>query len=163
MKHGRWPTVLVMCCVLFFACDAPADSSAEDDVMVAALEAEIRLALKDATPRQTPVVCVEIDPGEAPQSPSKEFVARLKHLAPHVVRSGECEVDETGVFDRDTRQPALKVTAGPVDWLRADEAEIAVTLTHSTTDSIPHRYRVAREGGRWTCLGQVMKMDMDPA
>lgn len=158
MTHGRWPALLLASWALFTACDAPADAPAEDDVMVAALEAEIRLALKDATPRHTPVLCIEIDPGEAPQSPSREFVARLKHLAPHVVRSGECEVDRTGVVDRDTRRPAVLVTAGPVDWLQADEAEIAVALARSSTDSIRHRYRVARDGGRWTCLGLVMKM-----
>jgi len=140
------------------ACDGRAETTAEDDVMVAALEAEIRMALKDVTPQHTPVMCIEIDPGEAPQSPSKEFVARLKHLAPHVVRSGECEVERTGVVDRDTRRPAVLVTAGPVDWLQDDEAEIDVTLARSSTDSIRHRYRVAREGGRWTCLGLVMKV-----
>lgn len=158
MKSRRWPALLLASWAILSACDAPADSSAGDDVMVAALEAEIRLVLKDFTPPHTPVVCVEIDPGEAPQSPSKEFVARLKHLAPHVVRSGECEVEPNGVVDRDTRRPAVLVAAGPVEWLQADETEIAVTLARSSTDSVRHRYRVAREGGRWTCLGQVIKM-----
>jgi hypothetical protein len=139
-------------------CAGSADTRREDDVFIAALKADIGFALGDLPRSTAPTFCVSIDPGDAPQSPRKEFVARLKGSAPHVVRSAECEVGRAGVFEVPTGRAAVLVTAGPVEWVKKDEAEVDVITTRRTADTTRRRYRIVREAGRWVCLGQVMKI-----
>ena len=139
-------------------CAGSADTRREDDVFIAALEADVGFALEDSPRSAAPTFCVAIDPGDAPQSPRKEFVARLKGSAPHVVRSAECEVRQAGVFEVPTGRAALLLTVGPVEWVKKDEAEVDVITTRRTVESTRRRYRVVYEAGRWVCLGQVMKI-----
>jgi hypothetical protein len=139
-------------------CAGSADTRREDDVFIAALKADIRFTLGDSPRSAAPTFCVAIDPGDAPQSPRKEFVARLKGSAPHVVRSAECDVGQAGVFEIPTGLGAVLVTVGPVEWVKKDEAEVDVITTRRTVETIRRRYRVVYEGGRWVCLGQVIKI-----
>jgi hypothetical protein len=143
---------------LFGGCTGNADTRREDDVFIAALQADIRLVLGDTPRSAAPTFCVAIDPGDAPQSPRKEFVARLKGSAPHVVRSAECEVRRNGVVDVPTGRPAVLLTAGPVEWVAMDEAEVDIITTLRAAQTMRRRYRVVHEAGRWVCLGQVMKI-----
>jgi hypothetical protein len=39
-----------------------------------------------------------------------------------------------------------------------DEAEVDVVTAQSSASNMRRRYRIAREAGRWVCLGQVMKI-----
>jgi hypothetical protein len=142
----------------FAGCAGSADTRREDDVFIAALQAEIRFVLGDTPRSAAPTFCVAIDPGDAPQSPGKKFVARLKGSAPHVVRSAECEVRPDGVLEVPTGRAAVLVTVGPVEWVKTDEAEVDVVTTHRTAKTMRRRYRIAHEAGRWVCLGQVMKI-----
>jgi len=139
-------------------CIGSADTRREDDVFIAALQADIRFVLGDTPRSAAPTFCVAIDPGDAPQSPRKEFVARLKGSAPHVVRSAECEVRQDGVLEVPTGRAAVLVTVGPVEWVKTDEAEVDVIITRRTAETVRRRYRVVYEAGRWVCLGQVMKI-----
>jgi len=144
--------------VWVLGCTGSADTRREDDVFIAALQADIRFALGDQPRYAAPTFCVAIDPGDAAQSPPKAFVARLKPSAPHVVRSAECEVRPDGVLEVPTGRAAVLITAGPVEWVRTDEAEVDVITTRRTAETIRRRYRVVYEAGRWVCLGQVMKI-----
>ena len=139
-------------------CAGTADTRREDDVFIAALKADMGFALADSPRSAAPTFCVAIDPGDAPQSPRKEFVARLKGSAPRVVRSAECEVRPAGVVEVPTGRAAVLVTVGPVEWVKADEAEVDVITTRRTVETIRRRYRIVYEAGRWVCLGQVMKI-----
>lgn len=139
-------------------CTGSADTHREDDVFIAALKADIGFALGDSPRSAAPTFCVAIDPGDAAQSPRKEFIARLKGSAPHVVRSAECEVRHAGVFEVPTGRAAILVTVGPVEWLKMDEAEVDVITTRRTVETTRRRYRLVYEAGRWVCLGQVMKI-----
>jgi hypothetical protein len=140
------------------ACAGSADTRREDDVFIAAVKAEIALLLGDSPRSAAPTFCVAIDPGDASQSPGKEFVARLKGTAPRVVRSAECDVRHAGVFEMPTGRAAVLLTVGPVEWVKTDEAEVDVISTHRTARTMRRRYRIAYDAGRWVCLGQVMKV-----
>ena len=142
----------------FGGCTGSADTRREDDVFIAALQADIRFELGDTPRPSAPTFCVAIDPGDAPQSPRKEFVTRLRGSAPHLVRSAECEVRRDGVVDVPTGRAAVLVTAGPVEWLTMDEAEVDVITTYRTAKTMRRRYRIAYDAGRWVCLGQIMKV-----
>ena len=128
------------------ACAGSADTRREDDVFISAVKAEIAMLLGDSPRSAAPTFCVAIDPGDAPQSPRKEVVARLKGSAPRVVRSAECEVRHAGVFEVPTGRAAVLLTVGPVEWLKTDEAEVDVITTHHTAESMRRRYRIAYEG-----------------
>jgi hypothetical protein len=142
----------------FGACTGRADTRREEDVYIAALQTDIRLVLGDTPRASAPTVCVAIDPGDAPQSPRKEFVSRLRRSAPRVVRSAECDARPDDVVEVLTGRRAVLVTVGPVEWVRADEAEVDVVTAHSAARSMRRRYRVVYEAGRWVCLGQIMKI-----
>lgn len=146
----------VLVCVL--GCTGNADTRREDDVFIAALQADIRFELGDAPRAAAPTFCVAVDPRDAPQSPTRKFVARLKGAAPRVVRSAECEVLADGVRELPTGRNAQLITAGPVEWVGTDEAEVDVTNTYRTAQTMRRRYRVVYDAGRWVCLGQVLKI-----
>jgi hypothetical protein len=57
-----------------------------------------------------------------------------------------------------TRRPAIVVTVGPIEWVKADEAWVTVTQTWSASKSLRRPYRVVREpDGAWTSLGPILK------
>jgi hypothetical protein len=110
----------------------------------------------DATARAArTVVCLAVDPGGAPQSPSRELMARLATDAA-VRRAAECDPRPEGAVEATTLRPAIIVTAGPIDWVAADDAWVAVSFFQSAQRSARRRYRVVRERAGWVSLGPIL-------
>ena len=130
----------------------------EQDALAVALQADIRSYVRLLIGSAEPVFCVAIDPGDARQSPSREFVARIVPAARRVVRSAECEVRKRTTVELATGAAALVVSGGPVEWISADEAWVTVVQVQSRGESLRKQYRVVREAGRWTCLGPILKL-----
>ena len=127
----------------------------EAAVLEAALQQQIGVFLDETARAQRTVLCFGIDPGEAPQSPSREFLARFQEPA---VRSlGECEASPKGAVERTTRTPAVLITAGPVEWIAADEAWVTVSHFRTRLHSGVRTYRVVKERTGWVSLGQILK------
>jgi len=101
------------------------------------------------------VLCLAIDPGGAPQSPSREFMARLAS-EPSVRRAAECDPRPGGAVEATTRRPAIIVTAGPIEWIAEDEAWVTVSFFMSARRSALRRYRVVREREGWVSLGPIL-------
>jgi hypothetical protein len=138
---------------------APVRSEADLEAkLFAAVFRQQKTELLDAEAQaQGIVLCLAIDPGDAPQSVSAETLARLG-LGPAVRRGAECEVRQARTVEIATRRSAILVTVGPVDWVKADEAWVTVNQAWSTSRSVRHPYRVVREpDGAWTCLGPILK------
>jgi hypothetical protein len=103
-------------------------------------------------------ICIALDPGDARQSASREFVAGLKVPGRRLVRSAECEVSEMGVVETATRGPALFLVAGPVEWVGQEEAWVTTTHVKTRAQSITKQYVVVFEDGqRWRALGTVWR------
>jgi hypothetical protein len=131
------------------------DSARESAVLVAVFQQQIREHL-DATERaRGTVICVAIDPGGAPQSPSREFMARLAG-EPSVRRAAGCDARPDGAVEAMTLRPAIIVTAGPIEWVAADEAWVTVSYFRSALFSALRRYRVVREREGWVSLGPIL-------
>jgi hypothetical protein len=128
-----------------------------DDVLEAVLRGVTREFLTADVRATGTVACLQVDPGGAPQSVSKEFLRRFKGLT-YVRRGAECETDPAGGFERATRAPAIIVTAGPIEGLSAEEAHVQVAYFQSQRDSGRRTYRVVREPSGWISLGQIIKM-----
>lgn len=136
------------------AADHPAKEK-EDAVLEATFRQQIQEHL-DATERaRRTVVCIAIDPGGAPQSPSREFMARLAGER-SVRRAAECDPRPTGAVEAMTLRPAIIVTAGPIEWIADDEAWVAVSYFRSSSQSAHRRYRVVREREGWISLGPIL-------
>jgi hypothetical protein len=43
-------------------------------------------------------------------------------------------------------------------WKGQDEADVNISVLRKSGELIRRRYRVVRDGGRWVCLGQVLKV-----
>ena len=114
--------------------------------------------LLDAEARaQGVVLCLAVDPGGAPQSVTAETLKALA-LGPAVRRGAECEVRRSRAVEIATKRPAIVVTAGPIEWVKADEAWVTVTQTWSVSKSLRRPYRVVREpDGGWTSLGPILR------
>lgn len=126
--------------------------------LFAAVFRQQRTELLDADARARGVVlCLAIDPGGAPQSVSAERLKALD-LGPLIRRGAECEVHANRAIEIATRRTAIMVTAGPIEWVKADEAWVTVTQTWSASRSLRRPYRVVREpDGAWTSLGPILK------
>jgi hypothetical protein len=126
--------------------------------LFAAVFRQQKTELLDAEARaQGVVICLSIDPGGAPQSVSKETLLALE-LGPAVLRGAECEVRKSRAVELATKRSAIVVTAGPIEWVKPDEAWVTVTQTWSASRSLRRPYRVVREpDGEWTSLGPILK------
>jgi hypothetical protein len=127
----------------------------EADVFEAALRQQIVEHLDDTARAQGTVICLGINPGEAPQNPSREFMARFRREAA-VRRLGECEARPAGAVEGTTSRPAVIVKAGPIDWRASDEAWVTVTYFRTRSESAVRRYRVVREPSGWVSLGPIL-------
>ena len=101
------------------------------------------------------MLCLAIDPGGAPQSPSREFMARMAG-EPSLRRAAECDPRREGAIEAMTRRPAIMVTAGPIEWRADDEAWVVVSWFRSAGQSARRRYRVVREREGWVSLGPIL-------
>jgi hypothetical protein len=146
--------------VLLASAIAAEDLTRERAVFAAAVRQQVDEHL-DATARaRGTVVCVGINPGEAPQSPSREFMAGLGR--PNVLRRlTECEPRPKGAAESTTLRPAVIVTVGPIEWRADDEAWVTVSYFRTRTQSAVRRYRVVHEDSGWVSLGQVI-LDAPP-
>ena len=157
MMRGVIPALLIAAlpCASSVRLPAHADSAKESAVLVAVFQQQIREHL-DATERaRGTVICIAIDPGGAAQSPSLEFMARLAG-EPSVRRAAECDARPKGAVEAMTLRPAIIVTAGPMEWVAADEAWVTVSYFRSARLSALRRYRVVRERESWVSLGPIL-------
>ena len=132
-----------------------ADSAKESAVLVAVFQQQIQEHLDAAERARGTVICVAIDPGGAPQSPSREFMALLAS-EPSVRRAAGCDARPKGAVEAMTLRPAIIVTAGPMEWIAADEAWVTVSYFRSARLSALRRYRVVRERDTWVSLGPIL-------
>ncbi len=138
---------------------APGATAADLEAQLfAAVFRQQKTELLDAEARaQGLVLCLAIDPGDAPQSVSALTLKQLG-LGPTVRRGAECEVRRNRAVEIATKRTAVVVTAGPIEWVKADEAWVTVTETWSASRSSRRPYRVVREpDGAWTSLGPILK------
>lgn len=131
------------------------DVATESAVFVAVFQQQIQEHL-DATERaRGTVICFAFDPGGAPQSPSRELMARLAK-EPQARRAAECDPRPKGAVENITSRPAMVVTAGPIEWIAADEAWVTVRYFRDRHRSWLRRYRVVKEQQSWVSLGQIL-------
>ena len=146
--------------LLLAGAQAPSGTTAADleGLLFAAVFQQQRTEMLDAETRARGVVlCLAIDPGGAPQSVSAERLKALD-LGPLIRRGAECEVHANRAIEIATQRTAILVTAGPIEWVKPDEAWVTVTQTWSASRSLRRPYRVVREpDGTWTSLGPILK------
>jgi hypothetical protein len=147
-------------CLLLASSIGADDLARESAVFAAAARQQIGEHLDDAARARGTVVCVGINPGEAPQSPSREFLSRLGRDKV-VRRLSECEPRPKGAVESTTLRPAVIVTVGPIEWRADDEAWVTVTYFRTNTQSAIRRYRVVHEETGWVSLGQII-LDAPP-
>lgn len=134
------------------AADKPAQ---ESEVLEAVFRQQIDEHLDPSARARHTVVCLGVDPGGAPQSPSREFMARFRGQ-PAARRLAECDRRATGAVEAMTLRPAILVTAGPIDWVAEDEAWVTVAYFRTRSESALRRYRVVRERTGWVSLGPII-------
>lgn len=132
------------------------DARAED-VLEAVFRQQIELWLDAHTREGGTVLCFAIDPGGAPQSVEEEYLARFR-FERSLRRAAECEARPRGAVERATGLPAILVTAGPIEWVRSDEAWVTVSHFRTAVESGRRTYRVVREPSRWISLGPILKL-----
>jgi len=161
MKVRHWLRILgTGACVLLASSIDAEDLVRERAVFAAAVRQQVDEHL-DATARaRGTVVCVGINPGEAPQSPSREFMAGLGR-ANVLRRLTECEPRPQGAVESATLRPAVVVMVGPIDWRADDEAWVTVNYFRTRSQSAIRRYRVVHEDSGWVSLGPVI-LDAPP-
>jgi hypothetical protein len=129
--------------------------SRESAVFEAVFRQQIEEHLDAAERARGTVLCLGIDPGGAPQSPTQDVMRRLSG-DPSVRRIGECDPRPKGAVESRSLRPAILVTAGPIQWIAADEAHVAVRYFRSARQSALRKYRVVEERSGWVCLGQII-------
>jgi hypothetical protein len=142
-------------CLLAAGTIGAGDLARETAVFTAAARQQLQEQLDDEARARGTVLCVGINPGEAPQSPSREFMAGLggdKALR----RLSECDPRPRGAVESATSRPAVIVTVGPIEWRADDEAWVTVSYFRSRSRSAIRRYRVVREPSGWVSLGPIL-------
>jgi hypothetical protein len=132
------------------------DLAAETAVLAAVFRQQIQEHL-DAPARQAgTVICLAVNPGGAPQSPSRELMEPFARDGA-VRRAAECDPRPAGAVEAMTQRPAVVVTAGPIEWIAADEAWVSVSYFRSARLSAQRLYRVVLEPSGWVSLGQIVR------
>jgi hypothetical protein len=139
------------------AAAAPEPGGPLEDRLYEAVFRQQKTELLDAETRRAGVsLCLSIDPGGAPQSVPKPLLDRLG-LGPAIRRGAECEVRMPHAVQIASGSRAILVTAGPIEWIKDDEAWVTVTQTWSASRSLRRPYRVVREpDGAWVALGPIL-------
>lgn len=135
--------------------DAAGPATADEILEAVFLQQVEDLLDKEARSRGV-VLCFAVDPGGAPQSVSREFLARFR-AEPSVRRSAECEARPDGAVTLGLAHPAVIVTAGPIEWIKADEAWVTVSRFRSRENNRRWPYRVVLEPTGWVSLGPIIK------
>jgi hypothetical protein len=131
------------------------DLSREASVLAAAVRQQIDEHLDASARARGTVLCVGVNPGGAPQSPSRAFMAGLAGESA-LRRLGECDPRPEGAVESMTLRPAVIVTVGPIDWRADDEAWVTVAYFRTRSQSALRRYRVVREPSGWLSLGPIL-------
>jgi hypothetical protein len=131
------------------------DRGRETEVLVAVFRQQVREHMDPTEKARRTVICLAVDPGSAPQSPSRELMARLAN-EPSLRRAAECDARPEGAVEATTLRPAIIVTAGPIEWKADDEAWVGVSYFRSASQSARRRYRVVREREGWVSLGPIL-------
>jgi len=134
---------------------AGADTAQERDVVEAVLKQQIREHLDASERARGTVVCVGVT-GIAEPTVAGELLARLAGDK-SVRRLADCERRPEGAVEIATARAAFIVTAGPIEWIAADEAWVAVAYYRTKVLSAQRRYRVVRERDGWVSLGPIVK------
>ena len=134
---------------------ATAELARESAVFLAVFQQQIREHLDVTERARGTVLCIAIDPGGAPQSPDRQFMARLAS-EPSIRLAAECDARPKGAVEATTRRPAIIVTAGPIQWRAPDEAWVTVSYFRSARASALRRYRVVQEQDSWVSLGPIL-------
>jgi hypothetical protein len=129
--------------------------SRESAVFEAVFRQQVEEHLDAAERARGTVLCLGIDPGGAPQSPTQAVMRRLS-ADPAVRRMSECDPRPKGAVESRSLRPAILVTAGPIQWIAADEAHVTVRYFRSARQSALRKYRVVEERSGWICLGQII-------
>ena len=135
--------------------DAPGRAAA-DDVFEAVFRQHVEELLDPEARSRGTSLCLGVDPGGAPQSVSREFLDRFRD-EPTVRRSAECEARPAGAVTLGVAGPAVIVTAGPIEWVAADEAWVTVSCFWSRARTRRWQYRVVREPTGWVSLGPIIR------
>ena len=136
-----------------------ATRAGEDAVFEAVIEAKLRdfRAAARANASEPSVFCIALNPGEAPQTPSREFLARFEGQL-DVRPAGQCEPRRNRVVEIGGRNRALLLTVGPVEGVSGEEAWVTVTVQIDHPYPVPVTYRVVKERAGWSALGPMMKI-----
>ena len=134
---------------------ATEDIARESAVFEAAFRQQIEEHLDSTERARGTVLCLAIDPGGAPQSPSQTLMLRLSSRA-RIRRAAECDPRPTGAVEAMTLRPAIIITVGPIDWVAEDDAHVAVSYFRSARRSAQRTYRVVKEPSGWVSLGPIM-------
>jgi hypothetical protein len=155
MRPDRIVTLTAAVLVLISRCAFADDLARESAVFEAVFRQQITEHL-DATERSRgTVLCLAIDPGGAPQSPTQVLMSRLSP-EPSIRRVGECDPRPKGSVEARTLRPAIIVTAGPIEWVAQDEAHVSVSYFRSRKVSARRVYRVVKERSGWVSLGPIL-------
>jgi hypothetical protein len=154
-ESGAAVAVVAGMCLLAASSSGADDLARETAVFTAAVRQQIEEHLDASTRARGTVLCVGINPGDAPQSPSREFMAGLGR-SNGLRRLSECEPRPRGAVESTTLRPAVIVTVGPIDWRADDEAWLTVNYFRTRTLSATRRYRVVHEDSGWVSLGQII-------
>jgi hypothetical protein len=134
---------------------APADLETESAVFAAVFRQQIQEHLDAATRDAGMVICLAVNPGGAPQTPSPDLMRPFASDRA-VRRAAECDARPQGAVEAMTLRPAIIVTAGPIDWVAGDEAWVVVSYFRTARLSAERRYRVVREQAGWVSLGPIV-------
>ena len=132
-----------------------ATRATESAVTVAVVRQQIQEHLDASARARGTVLCVAIDPGGAPQSVGREVMTRLAD-EPALRRASECDARPKGAVEAMTLRPAIIVTAGPMQWISADEVWVTVRYFRSAQLSAIRKYRVVLEREGWVSLGPIL-------
>ena len=133
-----------------------ADLASESAVLAAVFRQQVQEHLDAAARQAGTVICFAVNPGGAPQSPSRELMEPFARDGA-VRRAAECDPRPGGAVEAMTQRPAVVVTAGPIEWIAADEAWVSVTYFRSARLSAQRLYRVVLEPAGWVSLGQIVR------
>jgi len=156
MARGTLRFLVVLGAVALPAVRA-ADRAQEDDIFEAVFRQQVTELLDAEALGRGVVLCLAVDPGDAPQSLGRDLRDRLRVVSPSIRGAAECEVFAGRAREIASGRPAILVTAGPIDSVKADEVWVTVDQRWSRARSYRREYRVVREPARWISLGPIFK------
>lgn len=149
------PALVTLVSILSTACADPAGPAqrSREAQSAAIFEEVFRFEIQQFAARSPEnaraAVCLAIveRAGAGPADPSADLMERFSGGS-GVVPDSRCPASE-----------ALKVTAGPIDWVSATEVQVKATSRSATTALKAATYRVVWEADAWHCVGPILGYD----